>query len=145
MLKKLKKFGIADFKSITTFFAPHFKLSKNNIPNSNDERYYMNNVSYTRIIGSFMYAIICTISNLAYFINILNRYKIDPWKGNWEALKWVLKYVKRSHMFGLTYGACSIDNSHIVLGYNNFDYAKYLDTRRSILRNVFTCYGVLVS
>ena len=41
-----------------------------------------------------MYAMVCTRSDLSQAISMVSRYMHDPGQGHWEAVKWILRYIK---------------------------------------------------
>lgn len=55
----------------------------------------------------------------------------------WEALKWVLRYVKGSSLEGLVYSKCYDKNT--IVGYVAFDYAANLDGRHWLTRYI-SCF-----
>ena len=59
--KVLEKFGMNDkTKLICTPLAPHFKLNSSSCPISQEERDYIARVTYASVVGSLMYALVCT-------------------------------------------------------------------------------------
>ena len=59
--KVLQRFNNdGDTKSISTPFAPHFKLKSTISPTTIEEYEYMTHVSYASTVDSLMYAIVCT-------------------------------------------------------------------------------------
>ena len=48
------------FKEVSTPLATHFKLSSNQSPSREDEVLYMKHVPYEYVVGSLMYAMVCT-------------------------------------------------------------------------------------
>ncbi|GKF73572.1 hypothetical protein Tco_0219904, partial [Tanacetum coccineum] len=44
--------------------------------------------------GSLMYLMVYTRSDIAYAISIVSRYLMNPGKNHWEAVKWILNYLK---------------------------------------------------
>ena len=53
----------------------------------------MSKIDYANMVGSIMYAMLYTISNLAYSISIVSRYVANPSKVHWHALKWLMMYI----------------------------------------------------
>ena len=47
-------------KLMSTPLAPHFKLSVSLLPSMEEERDYMAQVPYASLVGSLMYAMVCT-------------------------------------------------------------------------------------
>lgn len=62
----------------------------------------------------------------------MSRYLSKPSIAHWEALKWVLRYVKGTTNFGLTYGKRTNDSYHVIRGYTDVDFGKYLDYKKII-------------
>ena len=86
--KVLQRFNIdKDTKSVSTPLAPHFKLS----------------VTYASAVGSLMYAIVCTRPDLSQVVSMVSRYMHDPEEGHWEAVKWILRYIKGTIDIGLVF------------------------------------------
>jgi len=73
-LKKiLQKFNInSDAKSVSTPLASHFKLKATMFLTSIEEREYMTHVPYASVIGSLIYAIICTRPDLSQVISMVS-------------------------------------------------------------------------
>nr|GEV51329.1 retrovirus-related Pol polyprotein from transposon TNT 1-94 [Tanacetum cinerariifolium] len=69
--------------------------------------------------------------DIAYALSIVSRYLVNPGKNQWEAVKWILKYLKCTANVGLVYGRDQ--GKHVDIdGFVNTDYAKDLDNGRSI-------------
>ena len=60
----------------------------------------------------------------------------DPGRGHWEALKWILRYIKDTIDIGLVFEK-DIMGKHEYIGYVDFDYAGELDKRWSTMSFVF--------
>ena len=54
----------------------------------------MTHVPYANAVGSLMYAMVCMRSALSQAISMVSRYMYDPGRGHWEAVKWILWYIK---------------------------------------------------
>lgn len=91
----LQKFNIgSNAKTVTVQLAPHFNLLAMMSPKSVNEREYTTHVPYANIVDSFMYDMVCTMADLSQAMSMISRYKHDPGKGHWEAIKWILRYIK---------------------------------------------------
>ena len=53
-------------------------LSKKDCPTAPEERECMSRISYASTVGSIMYAMICTRSDVAYSLRVVSRYQSDP-------------------------------------------------------------------
>ena len=90
-------------KPVSTLLAPHFKLSELQMPQPEDEVEHMSKVPYGSAIGSIMYAIVCTRPDIAQSVSVVSRYMANPGKRHWEAVKWILRYLKGASDVGLTF------------------------------------------
>ena len=61
LIKVLQRFGMnSNTKPISTPLAPYFKLSALLSPCTNEKHEYMAHVLYVSLVGSLMYAMVCT-------------------------------------------------------------------------------------
>ena len=97
----------------------------------------MTRVSYASAIGSLIYAIVCTRPDLLQAVLMISRYMHDPGRSHWEAVKWVLRYIKGTIDVGLVFEKYSIGEQERVK-YVDYDYAGDLDKHRFITGYVFT-------
>lgn len=56
-------------------------------PQSVGEKEYMARVPYTSVVGSLMYAMVCTRPDIAQAVSVVSRYMSCPGKGHWEVVK----------------------------------------------------------
>jgi len=89
----------------------------------------MTRVPYASAIGSLMYAIVCTRSDLSQAISMISGYMHDPEKGHWETVKWVLRYIKGTINVVLVFEKNFIGKQECIR-YVDFDYAGDLNKRR---------------
>ena len=129
-------------KSVSTPFAPHFKLSDAMSPNNEADREYMSRVPYANAIGSLMYAMVCTRPDISYAVGVVSRYMHNPEKDHWQAVKWILRYFHNTVDVGLVFEQ---KDSPYLVGYYDSDYAGDLDKRRSTTGYVFTIANAPVS
>ena len=47
-------------------------------------------------IDSLMYAMMCTRPDIAHAVGVVSRFMSKPGKQHWEAVKWILRYLKGS-------------------------------------------------
>ena len=86
--KVLEKFGIDDkTKPASTPLAPHFKLSSSSCPTSQEERDYVTRVPYTNVVGSLMYVMIYTRSDISQVVSMVSRYMHNLSKNYWLVVK----------------------------------------------------------
>jgi len=63
-----------DTKSVSTQLASHFNLKPSMSPTIIEEREYMSHVPYASVVGSLIYAMVCTKSNLSQVILMFSRH-----------------------------------------------------------------------
>ena len=85
--KVLDRFNMINYKLVTTPLATHFKLSAKSCPVSKEEIEKKSHVPYSSVIGSLMYAMVCTRSDLAYVISVVSCYMHNLDKDHWEGMK----------------------------------------------------------
>ena len=81
-------------KPISTPLTNHFKITKEMCPKTQEEIIYMSRVPYSSTIGSLMYVMVCTRPNIAQAVGVVSRYMNNPGKEHWEAVKWILRYLR---------------------------------------------------
>ena len=115
-------------------------LTKQQAPLTDEDRQFMANKPYREILGSIMYAQIATQPDLSYAISTLSRFVSNPGRPHWIALMHVLRYIKGTLDFKITYGGKGYTNL-APIGYVDADYAGDVDTRRSCSGHVFLQAG----
>ena len=132
----LQRFGIDDkTKPVSTPLASHFKLSTTMSPMDEAEREYMSKVPYANVVGSLMYAMVCTRPDISQAVGVISRYMHNPGKEHWQAVKWILRYIHNTVDVGLVFEQ---EDNQSVVGYCDSDFAGDLDKRRSTTGYVFT-------
>ena len=74
----LKRFSMKNFKKDYLSIGQKISLLKGDCPITLQEREHMSRVLYTSVVGSIMYAMICTRSDMAYSLGVVSRYQSDP-------------------------------------------------------------------
>ena len=80
-------------KLVGTSLDPHFKLSAFKCPSSDDDKRHMEDVSYTNVVGSVMYAMVCTQLDLSNAVSMVSHYMHNSSKEHLQAIKWILCYI----------------------------------------------------
>lgn len=82
--KVVKIFSILDAKKLFKFYlGAYFDLSLYDYPNASDEKEYMSIFPFFSLVGSVMFSIVCSRSNLTYAVSVLSRYMSSPDKHHW--------------------------------------------------------------
>ncbi len=85
----LKHFRMEDCKPIRIPFDPRSKLQRN--VNGNDE---LKGFPYQQVVGSLMYAMLCTRPDLAYPISVLSQHMANLSMEHWMAVKGIFRYLQ---------------------------------------------------
>ncbi|KAK8948464.1 hypothetical protein KSP39_PZI005002 [Platanthera zijinensis] len=143
--KMLKMFGIDDTtKAVTLPLATHFQLSPDLCPKDDQERKGMKLVPYASTVCSLMYLMVCTSPDIAQAVGVVSRFMHDPGQGHWQAVKWILRYLKGTVDVGLVYERQQ-SSVGLCMSYTDSDYAGDIDRRRSTTGYLFTLAGGPVS
>ena len=76
----------------------------------------MEDVPYQNALGRIIYSMGGTRPNLAYLVGLVSRFMSKPMKENWQAVKWILRYIQGSVEIRLCYkkkGSLCTDLSHV--------------------------------
>ncbi|XP_057775528.1 secreted RxLR effector protein 161-like [Salvia miltiorrhiza] len=103
----------------------------------------MQNIPYANAIGFVMYLMISTRPDIAYVVSCLSRYMANPGMPHWEAVKWLLRYLKSTVNYGLSFDKS--DDGVKCVGYVDSNYANNKDNRKSTTSYVFTLCDFCIS
>jgi hypothetical protein len=92
--KVLERFRMQNAKPVSTPLESHLKLTKEMCPKTQEEIQYMSRVPYSSAVGSLMYAMVCTRPYIAHAVGVVSKYMNNPSKEHWEAVKWILRYLR---------------------------------------------------
>jgi len=116
--KVLKRYGMQDCKPGDTPVAKGDKFSLNQCPKNDFEKREIQKIPYASVVGSLMYAQVCTRPDIAYITGILGRYLSNPGIDHWKAAKRVLRYLQRTKDYMLTYRSLA---KLEIIGYSDSD------------------------
>jgi len=102
--KILERFSMTNSKKGNLPMTSGMQLSKSQSPTTPEGIERMSRVPYASAIGSIMYAMICTRPDVAYALSMTSRYQKSPGETHWIAVKNILKYLRRTKDWVLTYG-----------------------------------------
>ena len=115
------------------------KLNKKQCPTNALQREQMKNKPYAQLIGSLMYAQVCTRPDLSYAVGILSRFQSNPGIEHWTAGKKILRYLQGTKSHHLVYRKVK---ELEVVGYTDSDFASnYPSSNKSTTGYVFTMAG----
>ena len=79
------------------------------------EKKYMSRIPYTSVVGSLMYAMLCTRPDICYVVGVVSWYQSNTEKEHWIAVKHIFKYFRRTKDYMLVYSSGSLET----VGYTN--------------------------
>ncbi|BCR87868.1 uncharacterized protein ACHE_40432S [Aspergillus chevalieri] len=97
----LDEFGMADCKPVSTPIGPSIKLEAPDSSLLGRAEHKL----FRRLIGRLIFLVIATRPDIAFAVNQLSQYLAEPRKVHLAAAKHVLRYVKGTMGYGLTFGA----------------------------------------
>ncbi|GJU40790.1 zinc finger, CCHC-type containing protein [Tanacetum coccineum] len=132
--KVLKKFNYFDCTPVSTPMDTSEKLMPNNGQAVSQLKYY-------RMIGCLMYAMTCTMPDIAFAVGKLSRYTSNPGTQHWQAIQRVLKYLKKTMDYRLTYTGYPL----VLEGYTNASWISNTEYNSSTSGWVFLLGGGAIS
>ena len=93
----------------------------------------MSRIPYASIVGSIVYAMMCTRSDVAYSLRVVSRYQSDPGENHWKVVKTILKYLRNTKDQWLIYG----DNDLKLVEHTDFSFQSDHDNSKSVSSYMF--------
>ncbi|XP_057952464.1 secreted RxLR effector protein 161-like [Malania oleifera] len=98
------------------------------------ERRQMKDTPYVSIVGSMMYAQMCTRPDISFAVGMLGRYQSNLGIIHWKVAKKVQRYLQGTKDYKLMYQR----SDHLeVVGYSDSDFSGCVDTRKSTFGYVY--------
>jgi hypothetical protein len=140
----LRKYKMEDANPVSTPLDPNGKLQVNK-----DGREPNRSNDYASLIGSLQYLAIATRPDIAYAVNRLAAYTANPSFEHYGAAKRILRYVKGTRNYGITYHAHATrhvgpNDSNLYYGFSDAAFANS-DDKRSISGYVYLSNGGAIS
>ena len=98
-------------------------------------------LEYAKIIGSLMYAMTCTRPDIAFAVGKLSRFTSNPGPQHWLAIRRVLRYLKGTINYGITYSG----EPPILEGYSDASWITNEEDNSSTSGWVFVYGGGAIS
>ncbi|KAK2580008.1 hypothetical protein KPH14_010773 [Odynerus spinipes] len=107
----------------------------------NDQIEPTQNLPFRELLGSLMYLAMATRPDIAYSVSHLSQYNNQFGKVHWNAAKRILRYLKGTINYGLTFTA----NKEPIIGYVDADWGGCTKDRRSYTGFTFKLSGAPIS
>ncbi|KAL4367117.1 hypothetical protein GQ457_05G026950 [Hibiscus cannabinus] len=105
------------------------------------EKEEMQEVAYFSVVGSLMYAMVYTRSDLAYVVGTVSRFLSNLDREHLNEMKWIMRYPRDSSNLKLCFG----NEKHVFVEYTDSDMAEDIDSRRSTSVYLITYVGGVVA
>jgi hypothetical protein len=147
VLKMLAKAGMQDCAPADTPVAAGFVFTKEDCPTDEKERRLQATQAkwYITTLASCIYFSTWTRPDIAYAVSKLCKFMHNPGPKHVQALKRLLRYLKKTVKLGLVYSFTDTPAKTGVYGYYDASHADDVDTRRSTLAYVVYMSGCLIS
>ena len=76
-------------------------MSNDQRPKTLEEENMMRQVPYASVVGSLMYAMLCTRPDICYLVGMVSWYQSNLGPKHWQAVKHILKYLRRTRDYML--------------------------------------------
>eukprot|EP00268_Persea_americana_P003240 TRINITY_DN10975_c0_g1_i1.p1 TRINITY_DN10975_c0_g1~~TRINITY_DN10975_c0_g1_i1.p1 ORF type:complete len:188 (+),score=29.29 TRINITY_DN10975_c0_g1_i1:162-725(+) len=125
-------------KPVNTSLAANFKILATLSPQTEEEVKHICLVFLMLVqLGVSCYAIVCMRPDISYAVSVVSRYMDNLGKAHWQAVKWILHYLRGTINVGIVYDK-SNNTSGSVIGYVDKNFAGDLDRIKSLTSYVFT-------
>jgi phosphoribosyl-AMP cyclohydrolase len=142
----LQRFNMQECKPVKVPIVVGVKLFVDQCPKTHEEEEDMSHVPYVSVVGSLMYAMVCTRPDITHAVGVLSRYMSKRGKEHWTTVKRVFRYLRGTASYGLCYqGRLGLDRVVDIHGFVDADWAGDLDRRRSTSGYVFNPFGGAIS
>ena len=92
-------------------------------------------------MGSLMYAMVCTMPDIAHAVGVVSRFISNPGKEHWAIVKWILRYLKGTSKTCLCFGT----NKPMLVGCTNANMVGDVDSKKFTSGYLITFLGGEVS
>ncbi|CAG7855083.1 Retrovirus-related Pol polyprotein from transposon TNT 1-94 Includes: RecName: Full=Protease; Includes: RecName: Full=Reverse transcriptase; Includes: RecName: Full=Endonuclease [Serendipita indica DSM 11827] len=114
-------------------------LSTKDSPQTEQEKLEMQNVPYREALGKLIYIATATRPDISYSVGVLCRFSENPGRAHWLALKRVLRYLRKTTNYKLTYGL--EPDSELFTTHSDADLGGNADNTRSTAGFVMSIGG----
>ena len=116
--KMLKHHHMPDCKLMDTPVERNLSLSLDMCPKTPEEKGKMSKILYSSAVGSLMYAMMCTHSNIRYAVGLVSRFQSNPGIKHWMTVKRIMRYLKGIENYVLCYQGKDLQ----LIGYTDTDW-----------------------
>jgi hypothetical protein len=64
----------------------------------------MSKLPYSSTVGILIYEMVCRRPDISHAVGVVSRYMNNPGKEHWEAVNWILRYLRSTSTHALCFG-----------------------------------------
>ena len=132
---------MADAKPVGSILPRNCKLFGRQSPKTKTKKAKMMKVPYASVVGSLMYAMVCTRSDIAYVVGLVSQFKSNLDKQHWVVVMWILRYLRGTSTVRLHFGL----GNPMLEGFTDSYMSVDVDTSQSTSGYVMTYIGGVIS
>jgi hypothetical protein len=140
--KILVEFNCKDANPVKTPLPPNTRLTKRDLPHSEEEGRRAARQPYRQLVGVLMYLAVSTRPDIMHAVSALSRFNSGHGDTHWKAALHIVRYLKGTRDYELELGG---NHTARLTGYTDSDYANCPDTRRSVSGYAFSLGSGLIS
>ena len=99
----LQRFNMQESKPVKVPIPVGVNLYIEQYPKTQEEEEDMSRVPYASVVGSLMYAMVCTRPDIAHAVGVLRKYMSKPGKEHWTVVKRVFIYLRGNSYYAMCY------------------------------------------
>eukprot|EP00253_Pinus_taeda_P030934 PITA_30934 len=135
-----------DSKPVTVPIPVGVNLYAKQCPKTQEEEEDMSHAPYASAVDNLIYAMVCTILDIAHVVGVLIRFMSKLGEEHWTKVKRVFRYLCGTSDYGLCYqGRPRLDRVLDIHGFDDADWTGDLDKRRYTSGYVFNLFGCAVN
>jgi len=140
--KVLERFKMSNCKPFKSPIGQEEQLRKHENDPQKGLWELVDRIMYQRAIGSIMYLMTRTRSDLAFPIGLLSRFSQEPNTNHLRCVRRTFRYIKNTRNSGLNFNRTG---NLKLIGFADADYDNCLDTRKTVSGYLFTLGGSVIS
>jgi hypothetical protein len=115
-------------RSVAIPLPANLRLSRTDYSTPGLEGGHMKLVTYAPVVGSLMYAMVATRSNIVHTVGIVSRFIHNPRRPHWNVVKHIFRYLVGTQDYSIKFEPNEPLGS---VGFTESDYARVVSTPRN--------------
>ena len=132
---------MSDAKLVGLTLLANCKLFGKQSPKKKAEKSEMMKILYASAVGSLMYAMMCTRTDIEYAVGVVNRFMSNTGSEHMAVVKWIVRYLKGTFNMFLRFRF----GKPLLEGFTNLNMSPDVDTSKSTYGYIMTYVGGAIS